>query len=357
MYTNMCYDPAHQKFMYITEEDSESSLSVSAGPLGNPWGTYQLSIDTMSEQVWRKVTQSRRVEHLNGVYVIYFSWNAENFGHFVLDELFPIFRALELFGLEASQPLLVRIKASDPNKFEWTCDWMEFKHMTGWASKCKTNYERLTKLLTSREPVVLNSTFRSNKIFCFSRIVSGLGLLSDHCEDETRHGRLFIPGFRCNIGVGASVWKFRDHALRQLNVGACIPNELRIVVDCTLSRKRTYPQLSEGVQRLSQYYNESRPDVVVVGAKLAEMSLKQQLEIISCAAVFISGAGGGAAGATVFLPRWASAFIAIGSDRRHYDIDFISRIGYVRVKYIPLFGTLDVKQIDDALTSFIDLTK
>ena len=59
----------------------------------------------------------------------------------------------------------------------------------------------------------------------FPSVVAGLGMLGDHCHDETGHGRkLSYPPqtsqhqeqrghYECNQGAGPQYWKFRQHIL------------------------------------------------------------------------------------------------------------------------------------------------
>lgn len=347
LFSNLCYEPSSGQLLFAASDPgvgSKDYLSVSAGPLNWNWGGYVLnpSIVTPSELERRSVN----TEWVDDVTALYFAYSADNIGHFINDELLPIFRGLQIFHLENTQVLMVRIRAADPLRYSYTCDYdyaSKNPKLAYRVKQCKRNYRRLTKLLTVKPALVLNDTFRNpNKMYCFRRLISGFGYLSDHCNDVSGHGRkpdLLDPSNACGQGASAIFWSFRGRILQQLRIPTDLSpaGTLKILINNSTSHRRrvvSMHSLGHILHPLSgQRLFNSRIEIKV--ASLAQMAIRQQIMEICTSTVLVSAGGGGSI-PSLFLPQYGSLHIVMGDDGVYHDLQFYTNIGYIDVTYVFL---------------------
>lgn len=100
-----------------------------------------------SPHFFRLSAVCRAVVELSNVHTIYESYNAENFGHFLTDELYPAFSALSSF--DRVEPDVQLLRRPTKTKWRYSCDWQVANWGEGQGKKCDLNYEMLTPLMST----------------------------------------------------------------------------------------------------------------------------------------------------------------------------------------------------------------
>ena len=139
----------------------------------------------------RTSSASPRVRTVSNVHVLYTSYNAENFGHVLSDELLPAYAAMEAFGaLDYNVQLL---RAPTLPMVKYSCDWQSLNWGEVQAKKCARRYADLVGALSGNGVAELGAyndrvLGGGSAPICFDNLIAGEGYLSDHCDDYTKHG-------------------------------------------------------------------------------------------------------------------------------------------------------------------------
>jgi hypothetical protein len=381
----VCYHPAQQAFLYISKLSQHSISQVSLSPAAAYWKApaWPLEFTVVDTPALAEAYfHNKTVVRLHDLFVVYASYHAENFGHFIADELLPAFRAMQLFDAVDSGVHLLRVKYPNPWDFAWTCDWNAAIGDSGkgyygmdFYDRCTKNYLKLTPLLTSAPAVALNDTLTDpGKVYCFDRMLAGVGkavgsastaglliflanmmrprrrpagYLSDHCLDRDEHGRYpeRLTDHVCNHGMSAQLWQFRSHCLQRVGIQAEAPagkpKELLVVISTSstapkqAASPRNYTGYDEIMTAITNKFSDSRVCGVRVAvrlAHLASMELKAQLQLAAAAAVMVTVSGGGSFN-LLFQPRWSTALVFAGNGPR-YDREFYAQLGHVSVEFL-----------------------
>jgi hypothetical protein len=294
----------------------------------------------------------------NVVLLPFHSLAAFNPGHLVWDDFLPIFTILKMFQLDRKELLLLRYVL--PDKGLWaSCDWgprnEDCVHMLRkFGTMMTTNPDM--KILTQRE-VNINASGTSespkSNLVCARNGLAGLGALTDHGSDK---GHGWEPGdYRSvhNHGRAGLFWDFRLFLMDNLGIVQKPLNDkpFKIIFSAQSSSQasrsiRFEPELQYLRDRLD-------PNLAVVEEHImSKYSLKEQAEMVSQAAIYVTGSGGGAVSAT-FLPRGASLLVYYHSaggfvnnksngDPARLDWDMFNNMGYLRVHWIPM----ETKSVD-----------
>ena len=325
-YKNLCF--INNTWSYIqNDEQNRTDLDANLTPLGitMPGNANNLKF---SPKVISNQQLPSNFTYLDGKYVIYTSYNTENFGHFLGDELLPIFNLLDIFGAYEYDVHLLHSNIFRP----YNCySQKNSKH------KCEHFYKTLTPLLL-KNPVLDVDYFVTLPVFqnkvCFENVYVGLGYLSDHCEDTTVHkGQT-----NCNIHRAPLVYKFRNILIKN----AAIENsdELFIVL-WDRKKKRELHHLDKIYQMLENDYSAEFKIFYVNDWK--DYSIKEQISIMSKCVLYITSIGGGSFG-TLFQPRGATTI------KLHYngplDEHFFNFMGYVQLENIyTINGDYDINLV------------
>ena len=275
----------------------------------------------------------------HGYHILYESYNAENFGHMLGDELWPLYRLAEIFHVadRLDDTLqLVRWVDFEPNNPACTTK--------SDRQRCAANYRRLVPLLSARPLQVLHPK-RNTSSFCVSDLLVGVGALSDHCEDPTGHGRLDHKPARCNDGVAETVWRFRAHLLKRLmgTTTKDISNN-NVTAPIVVLVRRGH----RNAHRLPANYEAAMREVgtllrrEVAFVEMANRSLVDQARVLSRAKVLVSPAGG-TSFVGLFLPRGAAMLLFSNARHdRHLDFGFYHAWAHVEVSYMLVTRTTQV---------------
>ncbi len=200
--------------------------AIWAGTVGKRWAPVVSSASIPSDATW-----------VRGVHLFYSSYHDENPGHFLPEELFGWWLMMHTHGhldaMNSGQLTAWRF----PNPQNWTCDKYAEQGDQGWIDRCAKITRNFSPLVLPQLPVSTvnvtashfpwhlthlqrrpeGSSLRARPI-CFERVLVGMGMLNDHCLDESLHG--MIPGVihRCNENRAGLIKEFTDHVLRHAGV-------------------------------------------------------------------------------------------------------------------------------------------
>ena len=216
---------------------------------------------------------------------------------------------------------------------------------------------RLNKLLP---PLVSNrpkrifpekSVLDSKGPICFDRVLAGIGMLGEHCHDNSNHG-LDPDTEDCNAGRGPLFWAFRLYTMKMMGVTEeatlCKPKETATQLQVLINVRKgstaeeaggdfvdrfeaknmaSYHQLAEKVKGQLNGRHQVATKI------LSEIPLKNQLEAATKAAVFVTISGGGA-NIGLYLPRGAT-LILICQDNKD-DFVMFNHMSYVTTKWVEV---------------------
>ena len=332
------------------------------------------------------------------VMVPFHSLAAMNPGHMVWDDFLPLYTLLQMFGFtddendnenddlddnasSSSSPsydlLMVRFVLppyEGDSRGLWAgCDWRDEIRTT-----CEKMLKKFAPLMiqqkdawavsTQLKPSLTffddknngqqeqQSSSSKKRLICSRHGMAGIGGLSDHGADKGHGWNADDYETTYNHGRGGQLWRFRNFMMRNIgidrpddNVG---PDEPLIVYFSQHSsakhvRSFDFKKEIDALQKKLVDRSEALdlPKVVVEGHTFAKYEVKEQVEMASKAAVYVTACGGGAITAT-FLPRGASLLLYYGEthgvknnkqngDPARLDWDMFNNIGYLRVHWVP----------------------
>ena len=84
---------------------------------------------------------------------------------------------------------------------------------------CNRLNKFLPAMVTTRPKRIFpeKEVLNKGKVVCFKRLLAGIGMLAEHCHDDTNHG-LDQDKEDCNVGRAPLYWAFRVHAMSMLGV-------------------------------------------------------------------------------------------------------------------------------------------
>ncbi|KAL7559063.1 hypothetical protein ACA910_018417 [Epithemia clementina (nom. ined.)] len=188
-----------------------------------------------------------------------------------------------------------------------------------------------------------------SSLVCSQHGAVGIGMLTDH--GFTRHGQNLDDYQRVhNAGRGATFYNFRSFMLNNLQVPAS--NTRRKVVFSINStnnvhRKKDFRHQIAALRSHIQH-------VTIIAVELSQLSLRDQVELVADAAVFVSVVGGSTSVATL-LPRGAAVVLYfctedsfVGKTKTKnfptmMDFDFWNNASYLRLHWLPT-GSMDESQ-------------
>jgi hypothetical protein len=303
------------------------------------WGGRKLSLHVASAGDANVRAHVLTLPMRRGLHLLYESYNAQNFGHFLGDELLPLFRLADVFDrVDALNPSQV-LRWVDPTPLKYSCESKEQRdeNFGQVPAICGRFYRTLFPLLTDKPLHVINSS-AAHASFCVEEMLVGVGMLSDHCEDATDHGRRDKASPMCNVGVSSILWRYRSYLLGRAR-RITPPHEFHAMRNVTSSRRYILVALRASPGRLPPDFE---PLMRAIARDLAvpihcvnwvALTVAQQLEVTAHASVLVSAVGG-AAFTGIFLPRGATLLLVTEHYRdRYLDFGFFSALGYLRVHY------------------------
>lgn len=275
---------------------------------------------------YNKDTQPLRYYELspNVVMVPFHSMNGANPGHLVWDDFLPIYTLLTMFQLDELSPdlLMMRyiLKDADKERGLWaSCDWNEDK-----TKACQKMMQKFLPLMmgekqAARHGLSTTEDFQfevqrrndgdSSSLVCSRYGVAGIGPLTDHGTYKLHGWEDADYTTTHNHGRGGMLYEFRTFMLSNMNLPVSIRHKppFRIIFSQHSSEagRRSY-DFKKQKEILQQSFN---PGYVSVEAyTMSELSLREQLEMVSQSSIFVTGSGGGAV-TGMFLPKESSIII------------------------------------------------
>jgi hypothetical protein len=328
------------------------------------------------------------------------SFAAHNVGHLVWDDFYAMYQLLSSFGFVSlndnhnhdtkKQILLLRVDTIQPPLYG-TCDkqWKHRKQCTRnfmkWLPLMGIDPQTFSTLQRIQFVPTTMTTSTSSTIVCARTAVAGLGMLTDHgindhgwnplAIEETRNQHIFVQ----NTGKSALFYQFRNFMLRNLHLptelvatatgsspsSTTSTNAWRIVLS-THSSSYTSRKLDFQLQYDAMVAAfPSTSTTTIQRVILSQMSVMEQVQLISQSNVLVSVCGGGTVTAT-FLPRGATLILYYdeynGYDFHHpqpqgigpafLDWDLFNNAGHLRVHWLPL-GSINTPQGIALLISLI----
>mmetsp|Transcript_7197 Transcript_7197/g.17511 ORF Transcript_7197/g.17511 Transcript_7197/m.17511 type:complete len:544 (+) Transcript_7197:26-1657(+) len=314
LYHDLCYHD--RKFYYIVRNqferkhvqdaemhDGQNHLAVSLAPLGEERGEDQMFVpEIISQEAFSGLVHGRTVKYLSNIHILYVSYNAENFGHFLSDELFPAYSMLEAFDELDYNVQLMRVELEKP--IQWSCDFQRQNWGELQWEKCMYRYKTLTSLFT-RNPIetVTNYTKRVGDPVCFRKVAAGMGMLADHCEDGIGHGRMSNRRHDCNQGRQVTLWNYRNYVMGNIGIPPnALPEKNRVIL---WDRHVTDYKPERKIFGLPELAKRIEVELEIEAMRFETWHakpVKYQIQQMAISTIFITGPGSGSF-ISWFLPR------------------------------------------------------
>jgi mannosyltransferase OCH1-like enzyme len=282
-------------------------------------------------------------EYVTGTSVLFYEYNAENFGHLLTDVLLPVYAALQGFGLEHYSDITL-FRYSIMDAIGWSCDFHRRKADAegGVSSRygnvgkhCDRFYSMVPEFMFvgNRPLQVLNGT--TVQPTCFQNLVVGMGMYSDDCdvgfERETNVWSL------CNHSRQSQFWQFRNYLLQNALGNAFdeddVPTHHKITITQRNDKIRGLANLDQLIGMLREKYEGlDGNNVEVVVVEWEKLSLKDQLDLIRTTTVHLTPPGG-VSFIALFLPRWSTS-IRLYSGDFMMEWNLMNYLGYIAVDYV-----------------------
>ena len=383
---------------FINEDEQprgvmRTNLKVSLSPLNVVWqGQFEGGFPWQPELVHAPIPADATWDTSAEVFVLYMSYNSHNVGHLIFDELFPWFNLAAMFNLLGTDMQALNFKNFNPKYPHHdpelkagtptnSCERYAEALRTGISYRFETPNDKLPdderrnaenivkvchKLRRKLVPMMSKHLIRTfpdfkehpelkGKVTCFPRLVTGVGMLAEHCGDETRHGDLpehnenwgWSRTF-CNPGKSANFWAFRQYILsRQLHVDTTLApcrrktKPLVFVAIRALDDKFEDPGITrwqngaEGVQKVLG-------DGAAVEAKvISDFTIREQAVFMAKTNVLIQLSGGGSS-TMLFLPRGATTLLLAPRSTKD-DFVLWGHTAWLRITWV------EIKELNDPL--------
>jgi hypothetical protein len=351
---NVCYlhdgleNNLTSRWIYIDDGVTNSNdLAVSLSPLIHKGIDKRLG-KKASFHIYKDNFNLSSLPQRNGLHILYESYNAANFGHFIGDELLPLYHAAHNFGfaekLNDIQILRWIDRTSDTTSpLRYSCESEGiYRDDEKIMERCKGFYDKLSPLLSLKRIETLNDFSES---FCVSKMIVGIGMFSDHCEDPTEHGRKSqLNPANCNYGISTLLWQFKNHMMKNNDflvenntksfnkVRNYMGKSTEILVNIqngNNQKKRTPDNYIKSIKTVAKDLNKTVSFVI-----MSALSIQEQIYLISNARLFISAVGGSSF-ISIFLPKGSSVILVTDDYRdKQLDFGFYAGFSYIHVSYI-----------------------
>jgi hypothetical protein len=318
------------------------------------------------------------------VLVPFHSLAAHNVGHLLWDDFLPLYTLLQLFGLAndqqyervPSQPLqhlFLRTVLPPGQLLYGTCEMRRKK-----GKKCAENFHKFLPLL-GVDPDTFSTTrdyqlvWKNNRppssttttLICAKQGVAGMGMLTDHGhkdhgwdprQDSEKNGDPRSLPMVHNVGRGPLLYSFRNYMVHNFlgsststtstatsSSSSAISFTIVISIHSSSDVDRDL-----GFETQVTVLRQAFPNTAIHVVQFSNMTLLEQVQLVSKTSLLISTCGGGAMTAT-FLPRGASVIFYYqesgGFDFAHFNLtggaaildwDLFNNAAYLRVHWLPI---------------------
>ena len=348
---------------YITDraptndESTPSSYGVSIGGINQKWTISGIIRLKWYPEIRTDLPKSFYSLPADVVMIPFHSLASFNPGHLVWDDFLPLFTLMNVFQLDNLRLLAMRYILDDDERALWaSCDWRDDrrkdcqKMLEKFGTLMVSNPDTVLPFTTSKEPrFILDDKAAKPKsnLICAKNGLAGLGSLTDHGTKKGHGWEEQDYELVHNHGRGGQFWKFRNFMMKNLDVPvddappSIDPIKIVFSDNSSTSALRNY-NWDKYISALEE--TDLGPNVVIERYTFRKHTLKEQVDIIRNAAIFVTAAGGGAVTAT-FLPRGATAIIFYGARAvkkggkkentpARLDFDYFNNMGYIRTHWI-----------------------
>lgn len=319
-------DPNNEKkheiqWIYLTNQEKnlkDASFSLGIGPHSEEESLYFEPVGMSPSEFSIKYPGSN---YVNRTSVLFYEYNAENFGHMLTDVLMPIFVALDNFDLLSENFAMIRY--SMKHAIGWSCDFQRVLYPDGKVgARCDHFYEMMEQLMRSPLKVLNGTSFQPT---CYETAVVGMPMYSDDCL-EPSHGRKQDSWSLCNHGRQNQFWKYRAFILNKVGVSVAPPTRHKITITIRNDKKRGLSNLYELIGLVEKKYGK---EMEIVSVEWDKLSIAEQFELIRTTTVHLSPPGG-VSFISLFLPRWATS-IRLYSMQYRLEYHIFHYLGYITV--------------------------
>ena len=337
--------------VFLNKTMLEYPFGVSIGSINQKWTHTGINRLNWFPRVRLEQAPSQFYALPSNVALIPFhSLAAFNPGHLVWDDFLPLYTLLQIFQLDDHdvEPMYIRYQL--PGEGVWAgCDWKKDR-----AEECQAMLDKFGPLMvrnpagipirTQNNPLLtLHEQTRRSNLVCAKHGLAGLGSLSDHGVRKGHGWEQRDYGETHNHGRGGQLWRFRNYMIENLGlpVHKVPATPLKIIFSLESSKTRSLTMDSE-IQALEEA--NLGDDVLIESYKMKKYSLREQVEMVGQAAIYVTACGGGAVTAS-FLPNGASLILFYGEDGgiennkrtgkpARLDWDYFNNMAYTRVHWL-----------------------
>ena len=285
------------------------------------------------------------------------SMNGANPGHHVWDDYLPIYTLLEMFQLDDNHQfdvLPIRYKLQDGERGLWaSCDLrlnktLECNHIMRKFWPLMVGIDSPYKLTTNEDAELIERKPGQSSLVCARNGIAGIGSLTDHGLRKAHGWEESDYKTIHNHGRGGSIYAFRNFMLRNMQMDTRPlhqrPGKPYKIVFSTKSSDIFIRNMD--FERQIEIVRNKFPELEVESYTFKEHTLRDQLEVASSAAIYVTTCGGGAV-TGMFLPKGGSVFIyyaedgGLGTNGKMngkpalLDWDLFNSMSHLRVHWIP----------------------
>ncbi|KAG7357359.1 DUF563 domain containing protein [Nitzschia inconspicua] len=338
--------------------------TVSIGGINLKWsfdGNFGIPRLRWSPRVWNSQELTEYWELPSHVILVPFhSMNAGNPGHLVWDDFLPIWTLLTMFQLDNSgmELLMMRYILQDGIRGLWaSCDFTDEN-----KEQCQRMLRKFLPLMIGLngkyENMPTNEEFSFHSppppadgkkwpsLVCAQHGLAGIGALTDHGTEKLHGWESKDYEITQNHGRGGMLYEFRNFMMQNLNIptqSTHRPPFLIIFSESSSSIGHRNFDFSKHKQLIQDSFHSSY--VTVESYVLSQLSLTEQVQIVSQASIFITSCGGGAV-TSMFLPRGSSVImfyleyggIVNGKESNQparLDWDLFNNMSYLKIHWLP----------------------
>jgi hypothetical protein len=353
--------------MDISQSYIQSSSSVSLGGINQKWGKEGMARlewfpNIMSEPPSQFYTLPDHV-----VMIPFHSLAGWNPGHLVWDDFLPLFTLLKLFSLggDDDNKEILALRHVLPGEGMWaSCDAPAKKELCVMMQRkfwpLLNNHSLPTTQLNAQlEIMETTGQARKSPLVCAKDGLAGIGALTDHGTHKLHGWHKEDYETSHNHGRGGMLWKFRTFCLNNLGIQDSpstrqAPFQIIFSVQSSSNPLRNL-DFSRQEHMLRRQLDPS--EATIESKIFKDLSLKDQVQLVTETSIFITGCGGGAVTAT-FLPRGATVIIfynEVGGRVANVptnlparlDWDLFNHLAYLHVHWFPS-GTMN--KMEDLVT-------
>ena len=321
------YHASNNERIQYADEITTSTMEIAFDSIMKPY------TPKIVRKPWLIEANGRNITWVNSTVVTVLSdfWRAGCWGHLLMDNFFPMFRLMKIFGLSEDETSLNPLSINpvcDPKN----CGWLQGPYFSpDWISL----FTKRNELKKFRE--FYEVELRNDGIVCFENFFTGLSFLSDHGLDTSVHGRNKKSPEWPAFGIGNLYWEFRGYTMKLANLLPEKTDEIkRDLVILQRGKKANFVgtvNYDEIMEKLFQKLPKIENTTSEISLEL--LSPKEQMQFMSESKVVLSISGQTAFGG-LWLPRGGSLIVIMRERDEMLDITLLKNLGYINVEYFNI---------------------